>query len=139
MNPQLFGPAMDRLFDAGALDVLLTPVHMKKGRPGTLITVIAPEERRAALLDVLFRETTTIGVRFERMWRETLDRRWVEVVTAGGPVRIKIAGRRGSTLNAIPEFDDCVRVAKATGQAVKAVQAQALEAWFRSAATLPVE
>jgi uncharacterized protein (DUF111 family) len=130
MNPQLFGPAMDRLFDAGALDVFLTPIQMKKGRPGTLVTVLAPENARRAVCDTLFRETTTLGVRIARVWRETLHRRWVEVTTNGGRIRIKVAERDGVTLNAAPEFEDCVRVAAATGQPVKTVQSEALRAWF---------
>jgi uncharacterized protein (DUF111 family) len=69
-------------------------------------------------------------VRFEQMWRETLDRRWEDVAVSGGRVRVKIASRRGEVLNAVPEFDDCVRIADATGRPVKAVQAEALEAWF---------
>ena len=130
MNPQLFGPASDRLFAAGALDVFLTAVQMKKGRPGTLITAIAPEASRRVVCDVLFTETTTIGVRFARMERETLDRRWVAVDTQGGAVRIKVSSRDGVVLNASPEFDDCARVAAATGRPVKAVQAEALQAWW---------
>jgi uncharacterized protein (TIGR00299 family) protein len=130
MSPQLFGPVADRLFQAGAVDVYLTPVQMKKGRPGTLLTALTPPDTRARICDVLFRETTTIGVRFEQMWRETLDRRWEDVAVSGGRVRVKIASRRGEVLNAVPEFDDCVRIADATGRPVKAVQAEALEAWF---------
>jgi uncharacterized protein (TIGR00299 family) protein len=130
MNPQLFSPLVDRLSAEGALDVFLTPVLMKKGRPGTLVTVLAPVERRAALCEILFRETTTIGVRFDDVQRETLDRRWVEVVVPGGTIRIKVAGRAGETLNAAPEFDDCVRVAQATGRPLKAIQADALKAWL---------
>jgi uncharacterized protein (DUF111 family) len=129
MSPQLFGPVADRLFRAGALDVYLTPVQMKKGRPGTLLTVLVSPDRRADICDLLFRETTTIGVRFVEMQREILDRRWEEVTVQGGHVRIKIASRRGEILNAVPEFDDCVRAADATGRAVKLVQAEALEAW----------
>jgi len=120
---------MDRLFAAGALDVFFTAVQMKKARPGTLVTVLSPEGRREAICDVLFTETTTIGVRFERVWRETLSRRWVTVETSGGPVRIKVSMRHGRTVNAVPEFDDCVEVAAATGRSVKAVQAEALSAW----------
>jgi uncharacterized protein (TIGR00299 family) protein len=129
MNPQLFGPVTDRLFAEGALDVFLTAVQMKKGRPGTLVTVLSPAGRRQVLVDVLFRETTTVGVRFTPMSRETLERRWVEVPVSGGTVRLKIAGRGGEVLNVIPEFDDCLRVATATGRPVKAVQAEALKAW----------
>jgi pyridinium-3,5-bisthiocarboxylic acid mononucleotide nickel chelatase len=130
MNPQLFSSTGDLLFAAGALDVFLTAVQMKKGRPGTLLTVIAPEAARATLCDVIFRETTTLGVRFERMWRETLEREWVTVIVHGGDVRIKVAGRRGEVLNVQPEFDDCLRIAQATGRAVKDVHAEALRAWF---------
>ena len=130
MNPQLFGPVSERLMTNGALDVFLTPAQMKKGRPGTLVTVIAPPGARASLCDVLFRETTTIGVRFELMSRETLERRWVDVGVTGGSVRIKVSGRRGEVLNAAPEFDDCVRVAAATGRPVKDVQAEAMQAWL---------
>jgi uncharacterized protein (TIGR00299 family) protein len=130
MNPQLFTPLGDRLAAAGALDAYLTPVVMKKGRPGTLITVLAPPDRRAALCDLLFRETTTIGVRFDAVERDTLDRRWEEVAVSGGLVRVKVAGRGTEVLNAAPEFDDCLRVADATGRPVKAVQADALKAWL---------
>ena len=130
MNPQLFGAVSDRLFESGALDVFLTPIVMKKGRPGTLVTVLSPPGRRDALCDLLFRETTTIGVRFERVEREILDRHWVDVDVIGGSVRIKVAGRRGEVLNASPEFDDCVRVAAATGRPIKTVQAEAMQKWL---------
>ena len=130
MNPQLFGPVVDRLVGEGALDVFLTPVVMKKGRPGTLVTVLAPVELRNRLCDLLFRETTTIGVRFDVVERQTLDRRFVEVSVPGGTVRVKVAGRGSEVLNVAPEFDDCLRVAQATGQPVKVVQAAALKAWF---------
>jgi len=93
--------------------------------------VLAPPASRDALCDVLFRETTTIGVRFEEVARETLDRRWVDVEVTGGRVRIKVASRRGQTLNATPEFDDCLRVASATGRPVKDVQAEAMHAWMK--------
>jgi uncharacterized protein (DUF111 family) len=132
MSPQFFEPARERLFAAGALDVFFTAVQMKKGRPGTLVTILAPEERRAGLCDVLFRETTTLGVRFERTRRETLERRWETVEVTGGRVRIKIAGRAGRTLNVAPEFDDCLRVAETSGRPVKEVQAEALRAWHAS-------
>jgi hypothetical protein len=134
MNPQLFGVASDRLFELGAVDVFLTAVQMKKGRPGTLLTVLAPEALRQTLVNVIFRETTTLGVRVERVWRETLERAIVEVVISGGPVRVKVASRAGEILNAVPEFDDCVRVSRANGQPVKEVQAEALRAWHATRA-----
>ncbi len=130
MNPQLFAPVVERLVAEGALDVFLTSVMMKKGRPGTLVTVLAPADRRSRICDTLFRETTTIGVRFDAVERETLDRTSVEVAVPGGLVRVKVASRAGEVLNAAPEFDDCVRVAAATGRPVKTVQAEALRAWL---------
>jgi uncharacterized protein (TIGR00299 family) protein len=130
MSPQLFGPVTDRLFAAGALDVFLTAVMMKKGRPGTLLTVLGAPADRERLCDVVFRETTTIGVRIETVERETLTREWVDVQIAGGTVRIKVASRRGEVLNVSPEFDDCVRVAAETGQPLKAVQAEAMRVFL---------
>src|SRR5262249_55516822 len=76
MNPELLGPVRGRLFAAGAVDVFLTAVQMKKGRPGTLITVLAPPDRQQPVCDVLFGETTTLGVRVERVSRITLERHW---------------------------------------------------------------
>jgi uncharacterized protein (TIGR00299 family) protein len=131
MSPQLFGPVGDLLFRAGALDVFLTPIFMKKGRPGTLLTVLAPPALREPVTHLLFRETTTIGVRVETIERETLDREWVDVALDGGTVRIKIAKRHGEILNAAPEFEDCVRVAEAPGRPIKAIQAEAMRAWAR--------
>jgi uncharacterized protein (TIGR00299 family) protein len=128
MNPQLFGPLMDGLLAAGALDVFYTPVQMKKSRPGTLITIIAPPDRRHALTDLLFRESTTIGVRYEEMSRTCLDRAVETVTTPYGEVRFKIARRHGQELNASPEFDDCARLAAQHGVSVKAVQAAAVKA-----------
>src|SRR4029453_8834620 len=104
---------------------------MKKGRPGTLLTVIAPPGKREAICDFVFCATTTLGVRFQEMWRETLDRMWVDVTVTGGTVRVKVATRRGEIVNAAPEFEDCVRVATATGRPVKVVQAEALRAYVK--------
>ena len=114
---------------AGALDVYYTAVQMKKNRPGTLLTVIAPPAARGRLTGLLFRETTTIGVRYREMSRECLDRETVTVRTPWGPVRIKVARRDGQVLNAAPEFDDCVRVATDSGRPVKEVHAAAMAQW----------
>jgi uncharacterized protein (TIGR00299 family) protein len=127
MNPQLFGPLMDGLLAAGAVDAFYTPVQMKKGRPGTLITIIAPPARRQALTDLLFRESTTIGVRHEEMSRTCLDRAVEMVKTPYGDVRFKIARRDGRELNAAPEFDDCARLAAEHGVSIKVVQAAAIK------------
>lgn len=132
MNPQLFGPLMDRLSAAGALDVYYAPVQMKKNRPGTLVTVIAPPAARDALCGLLFTETTTIGVRYHEMLRERLDREIRSVSTPVGAIRFKIARRAGAVVNAAPEFDDCATAAAACGLPIKHVQALAIKAWLET-------
>ena len=130
MNPQIFGVLMDRLLAQGALDVFYTPIQMKKNRPGTLLTVIAAPDAREALTATIFRETTTIGVRYRDMARECLDRHTVTVATSIGDVRIKVAARNGQILNASPEFEDCVRLAAEHNLPAKNVQALAMKAWL---------
>jgi uncharacterized protein (TIGR00299 family) protein len=132
MNPQIFGPLMDRLFDAGALDVFYAPVQMKKNRPGTLVTVLALPAKREPLASVLFAETTTIGVRYQEMRRERLDREVRTIDTPVGAMRFKVATRDGRVLNASPEFDDCARIAAERHMALKDVQAIATKAWLDS-------
>jgi uncharacterized protein (TIGR00299 family) protein len=129
MNPQIFGVVMDRLYAAGALEVFYVPVQMKKNRPGTLVTVIAPPGRRSAIADVLFRETTTIGLRHYEVDRECLDREIISVETTLGAVRFKIASRNGRVVNATPEFEDCARLSVANNLPVKEVQAIAAAAY----------
>ena len=130
MNPQIFGVLMDRLLAARALDVFYTPIQMKKSRPGTLLTIIAPPDAREQLTSLVFRETTTIGVRYREMQRECLDRETVTVETPFGNVGVKVARRRGEALNAAPEFEDCARLASETGAPVKDVQAAAMRAYL---------
>jgi uncharacterized protein (TIGR00299 family) protein len=130
MNPQIFGVLMDRLLAEGALDVFYTAVQMKKNRPGTLLTIIAPPERRERLTALVFSETTSIGVRYREMTRECLERETVTVDTPLGPVGVKVARRNGQVLNASPEFDDCARVAREHGVPLKDVQAAALKAYL---------
>jgi uncharacterized protein (DUF111 family) len=101
---------------------------MKKNRPGTLVTLIAPPGRRQPLTDLLFRDSTTIGVRYEEMSRTCLDRAVEFVDTPYGPVRFKIARRDGRELNASPEFDDCARLAAEHGVSIKEIQAAAIRA-----------
>ena len=129
MSPQLFGPVNAALLRAGAVDAFLTPIYMKKGRPGTLLTVLTPPSLRETVTALLFKETTTLGLRIESVERETLEREWTAVAVDGGRVRIKVARRRGEIVNAAPEFDDCVRVAEATGRPIKLIQAEAMREW----------
>jgi uncharacterized protein (TIGR00299 family) protein len=130
MNPQIFGALMERLHAAGALDVFYASVQMKKNRPGTLMTIIAPPASRETLVDLVFHETTTIGVRYAEMARECLDRETVSVATPLGAVRFKVARRNGRVLNAQPEFDDLVRLAGEHARPIKEIQAVAAKAWL---------
>jgi hypothetical protein len=132
MNPQIFGVVMDQLYAAGALEVFYVPVQMKKNRPGTLMTVIAAPERLGQMSDIIFRETTTIGLRHSEVARECLDREIIEVETSLGAVRFKVARRDGHVLNAVPEFEDCAKLAAATHLSIKEVQALAVSAYRAS-------
>jgi uncharacterized protein (TIGR00299 family) protein len=130
MNPQIFGVVMEALHAEGALDVYYTAIQMKKNRPGTLLTVVAPPDARERLTAAIFRETTTIGVRYREMARECLDREEVSVATPLGAVRVKVARRDGRVLNAAPEFEDCARIARQHQVPVKEVQALAIKAFL---------
>jgi pyridinium-3,5-bisthiocarboxylic acid mononucleotide nickel chelatase len=129
MNPQIYGVVMDRLYAVGALEVFYVPVQMKKNRPGTLLTVVAPPAIRAAMSEIIFAETTTIGLRYSEVERDCLVREHVEVETAVGTVRMKLAWRDGRLVNAVPEFDDCAKLAALHHLPVKEVQALAVRAW----------
>jgi uncharacterized protein (TIGR00299 family) protein len=129
MNPQIFGVVMDHLYAAGALDVYYVSAQMKKNRPGTLLTVVAPPALQSALSAIIFSETTTIGLRHHEVERERLAREIVTVDTPLGPIRFKLASRNGRVVNASPEFDDCVRLAAAHGRTVKEIQALAVQCY----------
>ena len=128
MNPQHFEVLMARLLDAGALDVGIIAMLMKKGRPGSMLHVLAPTGAHEKLVDIIFTESTTIGVRSYRVEREMLDRELVTVATPFGDVRVKVARRLGFVMNRMPEYEDCRRVAEAAGVPIKVVTAAAVAA-----------
>lgn len=115
MNPQLYGPVVERCFTAGAVDVWLTPVQMKKGRPGTVLSLLAPVERERALAELLIRETTTLGVRVHAVQRHEAQRSMATIMTPLGGVRVKLKSIAGHVVSATPEFDDCRRIADEQG------------------------
>ena len=102
---------MDRLLDEGALDAFALPVQMKKSRPGTLLTVLCKPEDADKLTQLIFTETTTLGVRRREEKRQMLARRWVTVATQWGDVRMKIASMNGTVTNYAPEYEDCRSIA----------------------------
>jgi uncharacterized protein (TIGR00299 family) protein len=125
MNPQVFGYVMDRLLEEGALDAFGVPVQMKKNRPGTLFTVLCKPEDASKLTQLIFTETTTLGVRRRDELRQTLARRWENVRTPWGDVRIKIASMNGTVTNYAPEYEDCRRIAAEHHVPLKTVMQQA--------------
>jgi uncharacterized protein (TIGR00299 family) protein len=125
MSPQIYGYFAEKALAAGALDVFSSPAQMKKNRPGLLVTLLAESANVSRLIDLVFRETTTIGVRTYETRRKTLDREFVPVETPFGNVRIKISRMNGSVLNATPEYDDCQRIATERGIPLKQVLASA--------------
>jgi len=129
MSPQLLGPLGERLLGGGALDVYFTPIQMKKGRPGVLVTVLADPQRREAVEEILFAETTTLGVRRQAWERTVLDREVVPVSTPYGVIGVKVGRRGGRVYNAQPEFEDCLRAAQKGEVPLKEVWAAALAAY----------
>jgi pyridinium-3,5-bisthiocarboxylic acid mononucleotide nickel chelatase len=125
LNPQVFGYVMDRLLDEGALDVFTIPVQMKKNRPGALLTVLCKPEDAGKLTQLIFAESTTLGVRRREEMRQTLARRWENVRTPWGEVRIKIASMNGTVTNYAPEFEDCRKIAAAHHVPLKKVMQEA--------------
>jgi hypothetical protein len=127
MNPQLYGYLAEKALTAGALDVWCTPVQMKKSRPGIVATILCEPSNAARMMDLLFRETTTIGIRTHLAERKTLAREFVRVATEWGDVRIKVARTTegGAELSATPEFEDCKKIAEAKNVPLKSVIAAA--------------
>ncbi len=124
-SPQVLGYAMERLFAAGALDVTLTPVLMKKNRPGTMVSVIAAPETAENLAGILFAETTTLGIRTHPADRRVLARQFAQVETVYGGVRVKYTEGGGFA----PEFDDCRSLAVSCGVPLRTVIAEAGDAF----------
>ena len=127
-SPQVLGYAMERLLEAGALDVTLESVLMKKNRPGTLVRVIAKPEDREALAQMMFSETSTLGLRIYSAERRVKERHIVEVETPHGKVKIKIA-ENGSFA---PEYEDCRKLARETGVPLKQILAEANSAYLKN-------
>jgi pyridinium-3,5-bisthiocarboxylic acid mononucleotide nickel chelatase len=125
MSPQIYGYFVERALAAGALDIFSTPVQMKKNRPGLLVTILCEPAKITQLTGLLFKETTTIGVRIHEAQRRTLAREFLNVETRFGSVRMKLSRLNGSILNATPEFDDCRRIAAEKGIPLKDVLAAA--------------
>lgn len=131
LNPQVYPHLIDELLRNGALDAYLTAVNMKKGRPGTLITVIAPHEVLEVLRRTIYTETTTLGLRLRTVSRERLDRSFVTVSVDGRDIRIKQGVFLDGEVTAQPEYEDCARAARESGEPLRLVMARALEEYAK--------
>ena len=127
MNPQIYSFLQERLFQMGALEVFLTPVQMKKGRPGSLLTVLSESGRAGRLAEEIFGQTTTLGLRISTQQRMELATSFEEVETSFGTIRMKVPA--GFTDRASPEYEDCARAAREAGVPVVAVLDAARAAW----------
>ncbi|MCX5998651.1 MAG: LarC family nickel insertion protein, partial [Chloroflexi bacterium] len=112
MNPQFYDHIMESLLSAGALDVFLTPVQMKKNRPGTMVSVVASADTVRHMLDILLGESTTLGVRVSETRRFSLSRSSHCVETKFGPIRVKVAYKGGAVAKVMPEYEDCKKAAQ---------------------------
>lgn len=132
MNPQMYESVLERLFTAGALDVYMTPIMMKKSRPGTLLSVICETGAAREMADIILTETSTFGVRISSLQRICLERRLEEIETKFGTIRVKIGEKNGSPQTASPEYDDCKTAAKKHGVPVKVVYETARAAFQKN-------
>jgi uncharacterized protein (TIGR00299 family) protein len=132
LNPQVFGYVMERLLQAGALDTFAVPVQMKKNRPGMLLTVLSKPEDASKLTQIIFTETSTLGVRQRHEQRQTLARQWIKVATQWGDVRLKIASMNGTITNYAPEYEDCKKIATEHHVPLKSVMNEAMEAYLKA-------
>ena len=135
LNPELYDHVMERLLAAGARDVYLAPVHMKKNRPGIVLSVLCRESDREQLSAMMLNETSAIGVRYYPVRRRVLERCFKEISTVYGPVRIKVALAPDGHENLAPEYDDCKRIATERGVPIKQVYQAALAAAVQQSAS----
>jgi len=125
MSPQIFGHVMERALAMGALDCYFTSIQMKKDRPGVLVSVLCRPNDKASLADMLFAETTTLGIRSYEVQRRALEREIVRVETEYGPIDVKVARLNGHVVNEMPEYDQCREAARKAGVALRVVESAA--------------
>jgi len=133
LSPEIIGSVMAALFAAGALDVWHTPIQMKKNRPGVMLSALCEESAVPRLADLFFTETSTFGIRIEKVIRLKLERRFETVQTEFGVITIKVGQKEGRVVQAAPEFESCREVAERSGRPLKTVYAAALRAWSEKA------
>ncbi len=129
LSPEITGATVDKLFAAGALDVFLTPIQMKKNRPGVQLTVLCEEAGLSKIADLLFTETTSFGLRLDRVERWKLDRKFQTVATPFGEIIVKLGLRGNEVIQAAPEFESCRAASELTGKPLRVIYEAAMHAW----------
>ena len=128
MNPELLGYTSEKLLKQGALDVFMTPIFMKKNRPGTMLSVLTTEEKVDDMLSIIFNEMATLGVRIHRSERKKLPREVMAVTTGFGEIKVKVGRLGGRIKNIAPEYESCKEIAEKQGVPLKDVYDAAREA-----------
>jgi len=137
LSPQVMGYVTERLLAEGAFDVFVTPAQMKKNRPGSLLTVLCDENSASAMREILFRETSTLGIRTRRERRDCLERAIIRVATPWGEVRVKESRLNGTVTNFAPEYEDCRRIAEANAVPLKQVQQEVISSYLAQKQSSP--
>jgi uncharacterized protein (DUF111 family) len=120
-SPEILGVTMDKLLAAGALDVWFTPIHMKKNRPATMLSVLCLKTHVETLADLIFRETSAFGLRTEEIVRLKLERRFETVATEFGEVTVKLGLKDGRVVQIAPEFESCRALSEQSGQPLRTI------------------
>jgi uncharacterized protein (DUF111 family) len=128
-SPEILGATMDKLLAADALDVWFTPIHMKKNRPGVLLSVLCEPANVEPLADIIFRETSAFGLRTDQVVRLKLERRFESVTTEFGDVTVKLGLKDGRVVQVAPEFESCRAASESSGQPLRAIYEAASRAW----------
>ena len=131
LSPEITGAVMEKLLATGALDVWLTPIQMKKNRPGVQLSVLCEETAVARLTDSIFTETSAFGLRVEKIVRLKLQRRFEQVETEFGAVTVKLGYKGAQLLQVAPEFESCREISTRTGHPLRAIYTAALSAMER--------
>ena len=131
LNPQNYDYLMEKLFTSGALDVYLTPIQMKKNRPGVILSVLAKPADQGNIEQLILQETTTFGIRTHTAVRKILSREFVTVTTPHGEIKVKIGSLDGKTYSVTPEYEECKKIARQTGIPLKTIQQEVLQQYYQ--------
>jgi pyridinium-3,5-bisthiocarboxylic acid mononucleotide nickel chelatase len=127
LSPQILGFVMERAFELGALDCWFVPIQMKKNRPATLVSILCNEEKREILSELLFTETTTLGIRVQMIERNCLPRETIKIETEFGEVSVKVARYNGKMVNAKPEYEQIREIALQSKKTLREIESEVLE------------